>query len=202
MRIRVLLPLIILIVTTSGVWSQIPSKPFNIYAGGGITIPTKPSEFNDNYNLGYHGFAGLGLFVAPMIQAVGKIGLHSSTRDFDDFVDPNADGGDFTALTFGVDARLAIGAPVVPIKPFGFAGIGMSNIKRSDIEPSVEFVTEPPNLESITETKFYYNIGAGLEFKVGPGFTFFVQGAYIGISSGDISDEAIGLFPVSVGLKL
>ncbi|MBU8933537.1 MAG: porin family protein [candidate division Zixibacteria bacterium] len=196
--------IILVVLLAVGASAQLPSKPFNIYAGGGVTLPNQPADFKDVYNMGFHGFVGMGLNVSPMIQMVGKIGYHNLGLDSDVYAGDalgNVDGGSFTVLSYGVDARMAVGAPAVPIKPFGFIGLGMANLNlgeiTSDSAPEAEF----------TSSKLYYNFGAGLEFKRGPGLTFFVQAAYMSIA-GDAdavalgsSDDRIVMIPISLGVK-
>ena len=197
--------LALVLVLAMGASAQLPSKPFNVYVGAGITLPDQPDRFKDVYNMGLHGTAGLGLNVAPMIQLVGKLGYHGFGMDKDDYGSIEAvagvDGGTFTVFTYGVDARISIGAPLVPVKPFGFVGLGMASLVISEITAD----TNP--LSEWSSSKLYYNFGGGLEFKTGPALTFFIQAAYISIA-GDTDAKAFGgtdnrivMIPISLGLK-
>ncbi|MEA2030676.1 MAG: outer membrane beta-barrel protein [candidate division Zixibacteria bacterium] len=188
-----------------GASAQLPSKPFNIYIGGGVTLPNQPDGFKDRNNLGYHGMAGLGLNVFPKIQLVGKLGYYDLSLDKDKYGNvedvTGVDGGDFTAFTYGADLKLAIGVPMMSVKPFVFGGIGMANLGVSEISFDMDKVPE------WNASKIYYNFGGGLEFKYGPGLTFFVQATYLSIS-GDKDPKSLGetdnrivMIPVSLGLK-
>ncbi len=196
---------ILIVVMAVAASAQVPSKPFNIYGGGGLTLPNQPTDFKDAYKTGFHGFAGLGLNFSPMIQMVGKIGYHTLSLDTDAFGGDgmaNVDGGTFSVLTYGVDARVAIGAPAVPVKPFGFVGLGMANVNLGEV------TSDGDPLPEWTASKLYYNFGAGLEIKQGPGLTFFLQASYMSVS-GDTdagaamggSDNRIVVVPISLGIK-
>ena len=192
---------IILIIATMLLFSlsamaQVPSKPFSIYGNLGVSLPQSPDGFKDLYKMGLHANAGVGFAVAPTMQLVGKVGIHRFGVDKDAMGDGDLDGGTFTAITYGVDLRASLGVPMAPIKPFGFGGIGMASLKVGEITSNV--INASP---SISESKFYFNFGGGIEFKSGPLMSFFVQASYIGISVDDTFDERIVMIPISLGIK-
>ena len=192
---KIILTTALLLVFSVSAMAQVPSKPFSIYINGGVSLPQSPDGFKDAYKMGFHGNAGLGFSVMPTMQLVGKLGYHYFGPDKSEMGDTDLDGGTFTVITYGVDLRISLGAPLVPIKPFGFGGIGMASMKVGDITSSV-LDTSP----EISETKYYFNFGGGIEFKSGPLMSF-IQASYTGISVDDISTERIVMIPISLGIK-
>jgi len=193
---KIILTAAVLLLFTVSAMAQVPSKPFNLYGNIGVSLPQSPDLFKDGYNMGFHGNLGIGVAFYPTMQLVGKVGIHRFGADKDKMGDSDLDGGSFTAITYGVDLRASLGLPAAPNKPFGFAGIGMASLKVGEVTSSV-IDNEP----SISETKFYFNFGGGLEFKSGPAMTFFVQASYTGISVDDSFPERIVMIPISLGIK-
>ncbi len=197
---KILLTIVFLLLLSISAFSQVPSKPFNIYGNIGVSLPQSPDSLNDLYKMGFHGNIGLGLPIAPTMQIVGKLGYHYFGPDKDGMGDGSLEGGTFTAITYGVDLRIALGVPVSPIKPFGFAGIGMSSLTRGEITSSV-IPDDNPFSDEKSESKFYFNVGGGIEFKSGPLMSFFIQASYTGISVDDTFNERVVMIPVSLGIK-
>ena len=190
------------VASTSAQVPGIPSKPFNLYLDAGLNSTSAPDAFKDYHKLGYHAEGGIGFNAAPFIQIVGKVGINTIAKDWN-FVPGLSDvlqGGNVKVLTFGLDARTSIGAPAVPIKPFGFIGGGYAKVSEDDIALSsiATGVIEDYYSNGLADqTKFYYNIGAGLEFGGGP-FSFFFQAKYTSIAT---EGGSIKYIPVSFGIK-
>ncbi len=175
-----------LVVIAASAFAQVPSKPFSIYVGGGLSFPVSPdSTFKTLYKTGYHGLVGLGFGTMPIMQFVAKAELHSFSADASDL-------GNFTVLMFGADVRFAFGVPAAPIKPFVLGGGGLAHVKVG--ESTIGSITIP----SASENKFYYNIGGGVEFNAGSTLKLFVQARYVGFKA---DEENYAFIPVSVGLK-
>lgn len=186
-----------------GVSAQVPSKPFNIYAGGGLTITSSPQSFKDRYKLGYHFSGGLGIKVAPFTQVIGKVEYHSIVRDWQDIrtldyiSDNSISGGTRQIWLFGLDARIGADAPMVPIKPFIIGGVGLAYSCETDITTSLP-VSQISSQLYDSQTKFYLNVGGGLDFSAGPIFTMFIEGRYLNIQQ---DGDNLILIPISLGVK-
>ncbi|MEW6413067.1 MAG: outer membrane beta-barrel protein [Candidatus Zixiibacteriota bacterium] len=193
---KALFTLVVLTLTTSVSVAQTP-KPFDLYAGGGITFGSSPDIFKTQHKEGYHLFGGIGFHMIPLIQFVGKIEYQSFAKDFDEFRTEITDlsGGTRRILMFGVDARLGTNVPTAPIRPFIFAGLGLARQSESDLETAFEIAIQDYD----SQTDLYLNIGGGIEFKMLKIFNVFVQARYLNIKQdgGDLS-----LVPVSLGLKI
>jgi opacity protein-like surface antigen len=178
-----------------------PGLPFSVYAGGALSLPSSPSSFSDGWKMGYHGMLGVGFNVAPRVQIIPKLEYHKFGSDLSSYAGPLLDGGGFKSLMFGADARLNLGAPVLPIKPYALGGIGMANVSYDDFTSSDPLVQAALNsgINGASTTQFYFNIGAGAEFTLAPKASLFVQARYVSIS-GD--GGSVGYIPLTVGLKL
>ena len=194
---KTLLTIVALFIFSSLAMAQIPSSPISFYGGGALSVPSAPSGFSDGWKTGYHGFAGVGFSVAPKMKIVGKVEYHSFASDFGL---TNLDGVAMKVLMFGPEAQLSLGAPMVPIKPFLSAGVGMASVSFADFTGTDPLVAALNTANSgASSTNFFYSIGGGLEFSVGPTASLFVQARYASIS-GD--GGSTSFLPISVGLKI
>lgn len=171
--------------------------PFSIYAGGLVSIPNSPSEFKAAYKDGYHGTLGLGIKTMPMTQLVAKVEYHKFAYDQ---ASSGLSGGAQNVWLFGADLRFAMGAPAAPFKPFIFAGGGLSKIMFGEFTGTDPLATAVMNSSLPTDqSKFYYNLGAGLEFKFAPMINLFAQARYVSIST---DNQKTSFVPITVGLKI
>jgi len=202
---------LILIVLLFGVVAstsaQVPGKPFTLYLDAGINSTSSPDWFKDAHKLGYHAEGGIGFKAAPFIEIVGKTGIHVLAKDWSLIPNSPLDGGNVKMLTFGLDARASIGAPLAPIKPFAFVGFGWAKITEDDISGAPGLLTDLYNNQLADKTKIYYNIGAGIEFGGGP-FKFFLQARYMGFTAERINVPLVGAeadkikyIPITFGIK-
>ncbi len=178
-----------------------PSSPFSFYGGGAISKPTSPSGFSDGWKLGYHWMVGVGYNVAPRLQLIGKLENHNFRSSVETSGGSTVDGGAFKSLMYGVDGRLNLGAPLVPLKPYALGGIGMATFKNEQYTSPNPSIATALNTGVSTETfsKAYFNLGGGVEFAMGPKTSLFVQARYVSIAS---QGGATTFIPVTLGLKL
>ena len=192
---KLLLTAVCVIALALGVSAQAPT-PFSLYAGGALSLPSAPDGFKDGYKTGYHGLAGLGYKFGPAFQMVGKAEYHKFAFDFGGV--SGIDGGDTRMLMFGGDGRFAFGLPAASIKPFAFAGAGIANIKQSSFGGNLLLAAGFTPTASESQSKMYYNFGAGVEMKVGPTMNLFVQGRYVNFAT---DGESTAFIPITLGLK-
>ncbi len=194
-----LLLIILLFGVVASTSAQVPGKPFTLYLDAGLNSVSAPDTFKDLHKLGYHFEGGLGFKVFPFVQVVGKVGLNTIAKDWNltPILSDALSGGNIKIMTFGLDARAAIGAPLAPIKPFAFIGGGYAKLTEDDITITTGVLGDYNISAMDDQTKFYYNIGAGLEFGGGP-FSFFLQARYTSIAT---DGESIKYIPVSLGIK-
>jgi len=197
---KLFLTLIALLLMSAVSMAQVgtPSSPVSWYAGAALSLPTAPEGFTDGWKLGYHGMVGAGFNVAPKIQMIGKIEYHKFGTDGSSF-GSNVEGGSLNTWMFGVDGKLNLGAPVVPVKPYAIGGLGIASVKIS------EFTSTDSSLQASlnsgtgeSQSKVYFNFGGGVEFNLGPKTSWFVQARYVSIST---DGSATSFIPLTLGLK-
>ncbi|MCK4301820.1 MAG: outer membrane beta-barrel protein [candidate division Zixibacteria bacterium] len=208
---KIALTAAILLALASAASAQIGS-PIKLYAAGGLTVPNAPADFKTNYNTGYHGMFGVSLSALPILETIGKVELHKFGSDIGDVT-----GGDIQITMYGVDGKLAVGIPGFPLKPYAFVGIGLAQVKQPDrfeLPPGVDAVVESltENLAVDDQTKFYYNIGVGVEYPLIRLVKLFAHARVINIGTSQafeagsgvepIFDDSMGFWGVTVGIKV
>jgi hypothetical protein len=181
-----------LILCASLTQAQTPQRHFKFFAGGGINMPN--GDFADWYKSGLELYVGGEFPLAPAFSAVGKVGYQANAADDDAWME---EGQDFTALYFGLDGKFAPQMPASSIKPYGFLGGGLAAVKFKEVADVYE---------EMSETKFYWNIGAGIELTNFGAASAFLQVGYR--ATKHIEDESdpdasdwINSIPITVGVK-
>lgn len=173
-------------------------KPFNLYVGGGASLPN--GDFSNEYKMGFHGSLGLGLNFGPGLQFVPKGEFHTFSADTDFLLEENdyssVSGGTFNAILVGADLKFAPSVPALPLKPFFFGGGGWARLQPSDLE--YENSLGQGTIIFAKQNKAYWNIGGGLNFGSNPAFSFFIQARYLSVSADEIKYNVI---PVTLGIK-
>ena len=199
---KLLTALIILVAFAMSATAQTPN-PFSFYVGGAISMPTSPDSFKDNFKNGFHGSVGVGYKLAPGFQAIGKVEYHQFKFDFDNssiFAGATGySGGTNKMWMFGADGRYSFNLPSAPVSPFVVAGAGLANIKQSEFDgPASLSLSIFNSYVSQDVTKFYFNVGGGVDLMTGPAWSLFAQARYVNIAT---DNEASVFIPVTVGLK-
>lgn len=190
-----------LLFVASAVSAQMPSKPFSLYAGGALSVPMGDG-FKAGWNAGYHGMAGVGFNAIPMMQLVGKVEYHKFGSNFS--LGTGYEGGAASVIMFGADARMAPSLPAFPMKPYFLAGVGMAKVSYADLTGPASLSLAETALLDIwnnvweDQTKFYFNIGAGMEVISTPAFSIFAQARYVSIATDFVTTAFV---PITVGVK-
>jgi len=198
---KLLMALAILITFAISASAQVGS-PITVYAGGAFSMPVSDG-WKNTFKNGYHGMVGLGYKLAPNFQVIGKVEYHSFALDFDNSTIGTAlagfSGGTNKVLMYGVDGRFSLGIPAAPIKPYLLGGIGMANIKQSELTGPNTLITSIMN-QVITQdqNKLYYSFGAGIDLASIPAFNIFVQARYISIAT---EGQSSSFIPITLGLR-
>lgn len=186
-----------LLICFTAVASAQVSSPMSVYAGGALSVPAGGDFFKNAFKTGYHGWVGVGMSTAPRMSLIGKIEYTSFSSEAAGLL--GTTGGTEKILMFGVDGKFSLGLPAAPIKPFLFGGLGMANVKQDDFSNSNSLITSALNTTVIeSETKFYFNVGAGLDLFSGPAFSIFAQAKYVSIATTGASTQFI---PFSIGAR-
>lgn len=168
MRIRLLVPVAMLLLAVGTAGAQIPS----ITLFGGAVMPT--GDAGDGLNAGFTAGAALDMHVPATpfgvraegsysrfgLQGLAGSGIDAHTSD----------------LGFNLNAVMTI-LPLPLIKPYITAGPSYSNLKVS--------ASDGTNSGSESEGHWGYNAGAGLDFGVGPiGMRLDVRYKHISVDGG------------------
>jgi opacity protein-like surface antigen len=166
-------------------------KPVDIYVGGGVSIPNAPDRFKDGMKMGFHGMGGIEAKASTGFSLLFLADYNRFSPDVE-----GIDGGEVSVLTFTLNAKLGLGVPAAPIKPYIFGGIGLANTSASDFSGTVPDDVNVVTMESKTNACF--NVGGGLQFKAGPAAAIFIQARYMIIAT---EGDATKYFPITVGFK-
>ena len=147
--------------------------------GGGLSIPV--GDFSDAYKMGWLGQVVAGI-TGPSGMLGGRIDGMYIRHSFDGTVD-----GSTQMLGANGDLVVSPGSADAKIRPYLLGGIGFFNVK-----------SEVGSVEGEGETKFAYNIGAGLRFGGSGRMSFFVEARYLNINT-DVNST--GMIPIAVGLR-
>lgn len=191
---------IVIMALGSSVSAQVPGTPNlkpKVYLGAGLTAISGANGIKENISAGFTGMLAVGLPLSIGIEPIAKLqyhdlGLASSAKALG-LPDQNT-----KVISYGVDAKLSIAPPLSPAKPYLLAGVGLFNFKQDAVtwtDPSLGSITLP----AVDETNTYFNIGVGLDVKIGPTFSFFAEGKY---SFGKVNGNSINLLPIVVGFRI
>ena len=170
-----------------------PSLKPKIYLGGGIPLISNPTNFKDAFNPSYTLMAAVGLPLNVGIELMGKFHYHKFSQTDESKLltsDPNA-----KILYFGVDAKWSLAPPLSPAKPFFLIGAGTFTYKN-DATTDLALALET---SGISNSDIYFNLGAGVDVKIGTSFAFFVEAKYTILNT---PIESTGLFPIIVGFRV
>ncbi|KAA3633237.1 MAG: hypothetical protein DWP97_09535 [Calditrichaeota bacterium] len=204
-RILILLSILLLSNTSLRGQDKAPAKikPFNIYASAGLSTTSDPEWLKDFHKVGYHLEGAVGFNFLPATQLVFKYGINNVSKDFEfiegasDFVD----GGKLKMRMYGIDVRFAPGPPLIPFRPFVFAGVGLSRITEDDITytgPADQLADFYDGGTIDDQSKLYVNFGGGFEFGSGP-IKFFAQVKYLQVKTKEQGE--LKFVPISFGVK-
>ena len=177
------------------------SSPVSLYVGGAVSLPQSPESFSETYKVGFHGSVGLGYKLMPSLQVVGKVEYHRFAVDFESnpaLAAEEISGGHNNLLMYGADTRLGLNVPAFPLKPYLLGGIGFARLSATEFDGSSSLVTSLNDAQTEAQTKFYYNVGAGIALSSGPLFGLFAQVRYVSVAT---DEESSSFVPITLGLK-
>jgi len=191
---KALITIAVTVLFAVGASAQV-APPVSCYLGGALSMPSS-SDFNTGWQMGYHGWAGVGYKLMPNLQVAGKIEYHDFFFDLGDFV--GLEGGDTKVWMYGLDGRYTVAVPTFPLKPFFMAGTGIARVSWDEFEGTSLIASTLNTAIPDPVSKMYINFGGGLELKASPAFSLFIQGRYVSVATEGARTDFI---PVSIGLK-
>jgi hypothetical protein len=164
------------------------SKHMPVYIGAGFSVPT--GDAGDGWNVGFHGQVGFGIAAGPRIEIIPTVGYHTFALDKQG---TTVSGGGLSVLMFGGDCKISFVDARQKTAPYILGGLGVGNAKISDVT-----IPGYGTLSGDSETKVYFNFGAGVDIGTASSTAFFVQGRFVSVST---SGSAITYIPLTVGLR-
>lgn len=147
--------------------------------GAGLSLPM--GNFGDTYKTGW-----LGQVIAGITGANGMLGGRIDGM----YVKHSVDGvSDASTRLLGAngDVVLSLGSMAAKLRPYVLGGLGFFNVK-----------SKVGSIEGPGDTKFAFNLGAGLTVKAGSRMAVFLEGRYISVQT---EGSSTGFIPISIGLR-
>lgn len=158
-------------------------SPLRFGLAAGATVPT--GNFADIVEWGYH--ASGSVTGKPMLSPVGLRGEvmwnRFTEKDFVLAPGVTEPGQDLDVLAGIVNAE--IGMSGIGVKPYFIGGLGMYRLSGENTE---------------SETKFGFNVGAGLDFGLA-GFSAFAEARFHSIQADNFGNGSVNIVPLTFGVR-
>jgi opacity protein-like surface antigen len=157
---------------------------------GGGAIPMAPSDFKDNWKLGYGGGVGLTINVLSSFAVEGEADYYNFAMDSDKMLKAyganvsgvSLSGGNFTVITVMGNLKYFLIPKISPITLYIFGGGGLASMKIDDVKISYMGISQTTS--GTTETKPGVQAGAGIQAGVGS-VSVFVEAKYVAVFTKD-----------------
>jgi len=169
--------------------SQTPGAPRlapKIYLGAGYAAILNPDGIDSLFNPSISFQIGVGLPISPGFEILGRFHYHDFSAEK---ISVPLSDANLRIWTIGLDAKWPLAPPFSPAKPYALIGLGRFKFKEND----------PTGLNIRDETGLYFNVGGGIDVKLGPSFAFFAEAKYTIVST---SNESTGIAPLLVGIRI
>jgi hypothetical protein len=158
-------------------------SPLRFGLAAGATIPT--GDAADIAEWGYH--VSGSITGKPMLSPVGIRGEvmwnRLTGKDVEVVPGVTESGDDLDILAGIVNAE--IGMSGIGVKPYFIGGLGMYRLSSEGAD---------------SETKFGFNLGAGLDFGLA-GFSAFAEARFHSIQADDFGNGSVNLVPLTFGIR-
>jgi opacity protein-like surface antigen len=170
---------------------------------GGSALPSGPSEFKDNWKMGYNVGFGLSVRFLGIIAFEGELDYNKFSFDDSKLIEKfgsvynvsSVSGGSVTIITYMINLRYYLLPSISPINVYAFGGAGSSKFKVEDIQVSVQGIKQFMPGESTNQGAI--QTGAGIQLDIGL-LKIFVEGKYVIIYTA----EKTSFFPLKAGINL
>jgi hypothetical protein len=189
MRNLIYLSLLILFVSIPGL-SQ--GNNIELYIGGGISAPSKPQLFSENWSSGYGYGGGIGINILHDIHLMVMVDYSKFEFDADTFLKNQGynpavfsfEGGSSKIFSTNVYIKTHFYQMRKPVTPYIIGGLGYFKLTTNPAKVS-------KGVNSITvigdsESAFNFQVGLGFDIPYDDMFSFFIEGKYgVGLTKGD-----------------
>jgi len=190
---------------SSNATSSYAERKLNFYTGSGLGMTLSPSLFKDYWKTGFNINGGIGYMMKPNFELIGRVTYNTFPLDDNKLLEGTSgitiDGMDFNMIQIEADVKYIFKAyeESSNFKPFGIVGIGMTNIKISDvtIKGDSDLVTMP--FGDYSETKISMSAGFGFDYMFSSKFGMFLDGRLAIIMT---SGDSFMYLPFKAGIKV
>lgn len=181
-------------------------RPFDITVTSGVSVPT--GEFGDRYGTGFHVGVSAGYPVSQSLIVAPKIEFHNFSINEDAWIETGndagipargVDGGTRRAILAGADLRLEPSISGSRLQPFIEGGLGAGFMSGSSVDYHVPGSVVSKEIDG--NTKFFWNVGVGMEFGHTENFSFLVMGRFLGIPGDETEGFDFNAVPISLGIR-
>ena len=177
---------------------------YTLLLNAGISIPSIPSGFSNNWQTGFTVGIGIGYNTSTYSHIIVQFNYYNNQLDKDSYIERiaggksalDAEGGSTSIVTANIMYKPSFNSSGTII-PYLIFGIGLMNISKSNITVSVyseSFLVEG-------ESNVYFSLmgGAGVDIFVSKYLILFAEANYY---VGFKEDETVGFIPIRLGLSI
>lgn len=168
----------------------------------GMSIPSIPERFSNNWKTGFGGCLGIGFQPGNRFQMIFDLAYYSyqfNENNYGTNFDNQSEG---LTLEDGSTSMITINIKMKPfllsygiLSGYWIIGMGYSHIKENNLK--VRFLDESFTIQENSFGAFNLICGAGIEILINANLGIFTEGSYAAAFS---KYETIGFIPLSVGL--
>ena len=155
------------------------------FTNAGISFPSSPDNFHNNWNPGFNLGIGLNTIITGQFWLQGDLSYHHFGFNKDNYLrnngvygyDIQVDGGSAWALNFSINGRILLNSNPKEISPYLIAGVGFAKISEADIVATYRDISG--RAAGISETDLSAGEGGGLVVPYGERNNFFIDLRYM-----------------------
>jgi opacity protein-like surface antigen len=170
----------------------------------GISIPSIPDRFSNNWKTGIGGCAGIGLQSGNRFQLIFDFAYYSYQFNENNYATSLGNRSEGLTLEDGSTSIITVNIKMKPfllsneiLSVYWILGLGYSNIKENNL--TVRFLDESFTIQENSFGAFNLIGGAGMQILLNDNLAIFAEGCY---SAAFSKYETTGFIPLSVGLNI
>ncbi len=204
---RKIIQYILLLATLPSIMLQAQENNLVLLFNTGISIPSTPDRFSNNWQTGLNGGIGIGYQTSTHSQVIFHFDYYYHKFDKDSYLKKIAkgssnfgiEGASLSIITASINLRL-IPFPSATVAPYLIVGIGYMNISQNNI--TLSLLNETTTIEFESFGALMAVGGAGVNISISKSLVIFAEANYVeGESLGEDS-RSWGKNTVFIPIKL
>jgi len=201
---RKIIQYILLLVTLPLIMLQAQENNLVLLFNTGISIPSIPDRFSNNWMTGFNGGIGLGYQLGNNSQLIFHVNYNYHLFDKDNYLEQigegnsnlGFDGGSTSIITAYIISK-AIFIPSRIVSPYLILGVGYMNISRSNT--TLNLFSETFTIKGKSFGVFSLVGGVGISIAMSDILALFAEANY---NVGFNKEETTGFIPIKLGLAI